>query len=178
MNFLICDYLLNNHFNQISFFYINNCIYSRNNIYQGNGGIFLIHGISSNFTILNSFFYQCSCSEMGGAIYFYCLLTGTNFELNKICVNECYSGINKMFQFAYIVTDNSINSKNFNNYISIINSNKYFNNNYHLFSPQLGNISLLNYNSSNNYNKESSSFYIFNPSNFIGLFCTLIKNNV
>ena len=123
----------------------------------------------------NCIFFQCSCTVQGGSIYFFCNNLGTNVELNNICINYCFSGLNNWYQFGVIQTH--LNSNNNNNFISIINCNK-ISNSYCSFRIYNGNINFNNFNSSNNYNKCYSSFSIIFPTKLNSNFCNIINNYV
>ena len=52
-------------------------------------------------------FINCSCSNNGGAIYFYC---SSNFFIKNSCGNNCYSSTNHVWaQFGYFRTGDNIN---------------------------------------------------------------------
>ena len=97
--------------------------------------------------------------------------------MNEICANNCFSGSNNYHQFGVIFCYNSINTKNFCNLLSVTNCNN-INNAYCCFSLTSGNISLTNYNSSNNNNIDRSGIYIDTPSKLVSNFCTIINNFV
>jgi len=87
-----------------SHFQINNCIFKRNLLFDGHGGILYVDARYSNLSIFDCSFYNCGVcgSYWGGAIYGnakYCTLL-------RCCASTCHSI--SACHFAFIVTDNII----------------------------------------------------------------------
>ena len=152
-----------------------NCFFYRTNMYSGQGGVIYCKNLIINMKIIESTFFQCSSTLSGGAIFFDCRSVGTNSELKKICANTCYTGNNYEYQFASLWTHTL--SNNYVTYVSIINCSYKTDSSdsIHLYS---GNQICKNFNSSKNFNKADSSFYVAIPNTFLGSFCTIIDNYV
>ena len=172
------------HLTHLNDFNYLNCYFSRINNYNGNddtlngyGGIIFCYNVLSNMKINECIFYFCSAKTAGGAIFYSCSSYLSNSELNKNCINNCFTENGRSDQFASISVYNTINQKNFLNLISIINCNK-ITSGYITYELWNGNVSIINTNSSNNNNLERSGLMCVNPSLFLGIFCSFINNYV
>ena len=147
-------------------FFIENSYFSRINTLNGNGGIIYNMKMDQNMNLNQCIFYFCSSTEGGGAIFF----LGNNVKLLKICCSYCFSEI---YQFGYIETS-------LNGFYHLLSINNCYNisEGFNSFVIDLGNITLKNYNSSKNINKERSGIWISFPSNFYSIFCSIINNFV
>lgn len=76
-------------------FFIRSLKYSGDN---GYGGIIYVNGGSYNMNVNVSMFYNCSCSERGGAIFF----SSQNICLRMICAKRCSCGTTSHGHFAYL----------------------------------------------------------------------------
>ena len=65
-----------------------NCFFSRSSSYSGNSGVICVKGGSYSMNVNYSIFYNCVCSQNGGAIYF----SSSNSCLRMICANSCSCG--------------------------------------------------------------------------------------
>ena len=172
---LIGNYSENIRYSITTNFEIYYCVFYRSTLYSGYGGIFYCSNIPCNLTINDTIFFKCISSLDGGAIYYTSNLLGSNVYLNRICANNCSTGLDKSYQFCYIVTYQIGN--NSCNYLSINFCNT-IPNGFTSFYLGRGNISLNNYNSSKNFNKQYSGLYIYMPIFFLGKFCNIINNIV
>jgi len=68
---------------------ISNCFFSRYSSYSGNGGVIYVSASSCSMNVNYSMFYNCVCSNNGGAIYF----DSSNSCLRMICANSCSCGV-------------------------------------------------------------------------------------
>ena len=171
-------------------FLINNCYFSRQTQYIGNGennhsisnlnnnyfgGIIYIYGINSNLTIIETIFYNCSSYGSGGAIYFDCEFANSNVFLNKVCSNLCSS--NQQGQFAYI----KITSHNYNNqtykYCSISKSSN-FNNGVGSLISLCGNLNIISSNFSLNKARLIATFYTYRHTSIFVKYLTIANNIV
>lgn len=75
---------------------ISNCFFSRSFVGSGSGGVIFISGGVLFMNISFSMFYNCVCSDSGGAIFF----SSYNSILRMVCANMC-SSIN-YGHFAYL----------------------------------------------------------------------------
>jgi len=79
---------------------ISDCFFSRSLAISGNGGVIFVDGGSYSMSVNYSMFYNCVCSNYGGAIYF----SSTNSNLRMICANRCSCAATSICHgnFAYI----------------------------------------------------------------------------
>jgi len=73
-----------------------NCFFSRNLEYVGIGGVIDISIPSLSMNISFSMFFNCSCTNHGGAIYF----NSENSNLRMICANRCSCASTHNYNFA------------------------------------------------------------------------------
>jgi len=74
------------------------CFFLRSTIFSGDGGVIFTSGGSYNLRVFNTMFYNCVCSNYGGAIYF----CSSNSILFYNCGNRCSCGVSSNYHFAYI----------------------------------------------------------------------------
>jgi len=146
---------------------ISYCFFSRSSVYSGNGGVIFVDGGSYSMNVNYSMFYNCACSEQGGAIYFY----STNSCLRMICANRCSSSSN--YQFAYL----SASQVNHVEYVSIQYCSHTTSRSYSNYL-NTGNQRVDNTNSSMNYAFWGSGIIIMSPSSFTSSHCTFSNNVV
>jgi len=77
---------------------ISNCFFSRYSSYSGHGGVICVTASSCSMNVNYSMFYNCVCSNWGGAIYF----ISSNSCLTMICANSCSCGATYYGHFAYL----------------------------------------------------------------------------
>ena len=175
------------HFKYEISFSISFCSFSRSIHYNGNdrpfyfsnggfGGIIYCYNVPSKMKIEDCFFFECFCTGMGGAIFFDCQQNGSGSNLKRICCNNCFTDSN-YYQFALVLVPNSIDSTNICDFVTISKCNN-ISNGFYSFHLYHGNISLKNCNSSNNLNKEYSGLALTSPFLCIGMFCSIMNNNV
>jgi len=75
---------------------ISNCFFSRYSSYSGDGGVICVTASSCSMNINYSMFYNCVCSNWGGAIYF----SSSNSYLRMICANSCSCGASYVGHFV------------------------------------------------------------------------------
>ena len=155
---------------------IKNCVFKRiNSLKSGNGGIILVENFETQMKIKDTLFYDCSCDNNGGAIFFDSNFLSSSCTIEKVCAYNCYTTPNNSYQFGLIRV-----KKSFENKITIrdLSLSKCGNQSQGYCSLDLGygNISVSNTNSSNNYNIERSIFGIYLPEIFEVIFSNF-KNN-
>ena len=176
-NIFTCDYSFNQHFDSSSDLMIDTCYFQRTTEFSGYGGIIFCSNIVSTMNLQNCIFHQCFCSHGGGAIYFYCDNSESGVFMRKVCANRCYSGNNQWYQFALIWVSNQAKNIIELQYLTTYLCNNNINN-YCSFNLVRGNMSLLNFNSSQNINKEYSGIYIYGPTILNSRYCTYFNNSV
>ena len=150
-------------------FFIENCNFFRNSVYNFKGGIIYLIGNSSlNMNLIT--FFNCSSNDIGGCIYFN---SNSFIKLDKICVFSCNSFTSH--HFAYI---NSINNQTMN-YLSILSSSKI---NF-VISYIIENSDGNHFSTSSNYSLNfasyewsGSGFFINQPFNLYMNFTNIINN--
>ena len=145
---------------------ISNCFFSRYLSYDGNGGAIYVSVSSYSMNINNSVFYNCVCSDNGGAIWF----SSTNSYFAMICANSCSASI--YYQFAYISTSH-VNQVE---YLSVSNCSHTTSGSFSI-RLKTGNQRVDNTNSSMNNVCRYSGIAIYSPSSFSSSHCTLSNNN-
>jgi len=75
---------------------ISNCFFSRFSSYSVDGGVICVSVSSCSMNINYSMFYNCVCSNWGGAIYF----SSSNSYLRMICANSCSCGASYVGHFV------------------------------------------------------------------------------
>ena len=152
---------------RIKLFNIENSYFSRINSFNGNGGVIYSTLKEKEFKLNNCIFYSCSCTSSGGCIY---IMNKNNIKLLKVCVSYCFSKYN---QFAFILS-------NFDHFYNLLSINNCFKNNdgINTFYTQSGNVSLINYNCSYNFNKCYSGMCISFPTELYSNYCTIVDNYV
>ena len=78
---------------------ISHCFFSRYSLYDGNSGVIYVNGGSFSMNINYSMFYNCVCSNSGGAIYFDSIISC----LRMICANSCSCGTSYYYHFAKLI---------------------------------------------------------------------------
>ena len=178
-NSVACDYLPNKNYRYISNINIEitDCFFYRTTTYSGHGGIIYCNDAVINMVVKDCIFFECSVNSQGGAIYYYCNHLGSHSKLERVCGNKCSCGSNQQNNFAYIQLYDSISSNNFVSYVSVTKCN-IIDNGISSFRLQCGNMSVSNYNSTFNTNKQYSGINLFKPSQLIANYCTFFNNIV
>ena len=78
-------------------FEISNCIFSRSNWYQGNGGIIYCNNINNPLKVSNCIFIQCYSAYNGGAIFYESTLINSGCFFKKICAFQCSCNSNNKY---------------------------------------------------------------------------------
>jgi len=146
---------------------ISNCFFSRSSSYSGDGGVIYVSGGSCSMNVNYSIFYNCVCSNYGGAIYFY----SSNSRLRMICANSCSCGV--YGHFAYLVAS-QVNQVE---YLSVSNCS-HTTSGYYPIRLIYGNQRVDNTNSSMNNAIQSSGIDIQSISSFTSSHCTFSNNKV
>jgi len=142
------------------------CFFSRSSLYSGDGGVIYVNGGSFSMNVNYSMFYNCVCSNQGGAIFFY----SSYSYLRMICAHRCSASD---YHFAHL----RASQVNEGEYLSVSYCSHIISGSYSVYL-RTGNQRVDNTNSSmNNANKESC-IYIYLPSLFKSIFCTFSNNNV
>jgi len=142
------------------------CFFSRYLTYSGKGGVIYVNDGSYTMSIIYSMFYNCVCSNEGGAIYF----MATNSCLRMICANRCSASSQ---HFAILVAS----QMNQVEYLSVSNCS-HDTSGYYSIYLETGDQMVDNTNSSMNNVIRYSGILIWTPSSFISTHCTLSNNNV
>jgi len=142
---------------------VDNCLFSRFAIFVGDGGVMNVDGGDYSLNVTNSIFYNCSCSNFGGSIYF----VSTSSCLINCCANRCHAYKN---HFAYIHA-----SSGFYEQISI-SSCSYLSTGYYPIRLITGGQIIIRTNSSSNKAEWTSAILIENPSSFFSSYCTFFFN--
>jgi len=145
------------------------CFFSRYSLYDGKGSIIYVNGGSHSMNINHSMFYNCACSNQGGAIYF----DSSNSCIRMICANSCSCGDYSHGNFAYL----RASLVNQVEYLSVSNCS-HTTSGYYSIWIELGNQRVDNTNSSMNNVCVGSGIVISSPSSFTSLFCTFSNNKV
>ena len=144
---------------------ISDCSFSRLSAFAGDGGVISVYGVSCTMIINFSMFYNCVCSNLGGAIYF----DSSNSSLRMICANRCsaYS----WYHFADLVSS----QLNLVEYLSVSCCSPSTSAGYPI-CLNTGYQRVDNTNSSMNNVKYHSGIGIFSPSSFTSSHCTFSNN--
>jgi len=145
---------------------ISNCFFSRSSLYTGSGGVIYVSGGSYSMNVNKSMFYNCVCSENGGAIHF----NSPYSYISMICAHKCSAS---WYHFAYLYTS-QVNQVEF---LSISNcSHTIFG--YYSIRLRSGNQKFDSTNSSMNNADQNSGVGIFSPSAYSSTYCTFSNNKV
>jgi len=145
---------------------ISNCFFSRSSSYSGHGGVIYVYVSSCSMNFNYSMFYNCVCSNNGGAICF----VSSNSCLRMICANRC-SGY--YYHYAYLVAS-QVNQVE---YLSVSNCS-HTTSGYYPIVLYTGNQRVDNTNSSMNNANMGSGIGIYSPSSFTSSHCTFSNNKV
>jgi len=148
---------------------ISNCFFSRYFLFSESGGVIYVRGGSYSMNINYSMFYNCVCSNQGGAIYFY----SDNSRLRMICANSCSCGASSDYQYALLQTSQG----NQVEYLSVSNCS-HITSGYCSIRLNSGIQIVDKSNSSMNNAKEGSGIDINSPSSFTSSYCTFSNNKV
>jgi len=148
---------------------ISNCFFSRSIGCSGGGGVIYVSGGSYYLYIYYSMFYNCVCSQNGGALYFHSMES----YLRMICANECSCGADYGGHFAY----NVVTLVNHLEYLSVSYCSDILSGRYPLYL-QSGNQRVDNTNSSMNNANQGSGIRLYSPSSFTSTHCTFSNNKV
>ena len=116
-----------------------------------------------------SMFYNCVCSNYGGAIYF----SSSNSSLSMICANSCSCGASYVGHFAYLYAS----QMNHVEYLSVSNCS-HTTSGYCPIYLESGDQRVDNTNSSINNAYRYSGILIYSPSSFTSSHCTFSNNKV
>jgi len=145
---------------------ISNCFFSRSSSYSGNGGVICVTVSSCSMNVNYSMFYNCVCSNWGGAIFFY----SSNSCLTMICANRCSAS---GYHFAYLIAS-QVNQVE---YLSVSNCS-HTTSGYYPIRLDCGNQRVDNINCSMNNAFQFSGIVIHSPSSFTSSHCTFSNNKV
>jgi len=143
------------------------CFFSRISLYSKDGGVIYLSG--NNYYSLNitySMFFNCACSQRGGAIFF---STKSFCHLKFICANKCSCGTN--YHFALLSSSTNSNGEHLS--ISLCSQGP---SGYSSICFNKGNQRIENINSSMNDAIRISGMHVYQPSSFISSFCTFSNN--
>jgi len=146
---------------------ISNCFFARTSQYSGYGGVIYVKVGSISIVISDSMFYNCVCSEQGGAIFF----ISTVSSLRKVCANRCSASI--YYNFACL----QASQMNHVEYLSVSQCSPTAFGRYG-FLLYTGNQRLEKTNSSMNNAILVSGIYISSPLSFESSHCTFSNNKV
>jgi len=149
------------------YIYISFCFFSRSLSFTGDGGVIYVKDGSYSMYINNSMFFNCGCSQKGGAIYF----SSSNSYLRMICANSCSCGTSNNGHFAYL----RASQDNQGLYLSVSNCS-YMTSGYDSILIYSGKQRVDNTNSSMNHVLAHSGIYIYATSSFTGSHCTFSNN--
>jgi len=142
------------------------CFFIRSLLFGGNGGVIMISIKSLQMNISNTMFYNCTCSERGGAIYFY----SSSLHLRMFCANRCSASIDH-FSLCLSTGYNQVE------FLSV-SSCSHTANGWYPFCLVNGNQGVDNTNSSMNNAYHVSGICIWTPSSFECSHCTFSNNKV
>ena len=145
---------------------ISDCFFSRSQQYSGYGSVIYVKIETLSMDILFSVFFNCSCSEKGGVIWFF----ASNSCLKMICANKCSAS---SYHFANLCSSN----KNQVEYLSMSNCSHSTSGSYS-FNLESGKQSVDNTNISMNNAYQVSGIWVYNPSSFTSSHCTFSNNEV
>jgi len=143
------------------------CFFSRSSSYSGHGGVIYVAASSCSMNINYPMFYNCVCSDDGGAIYF----ISSNSCLRMICANSCSASSQFHFALLYAYQVNQVE------YLSVSNCS-HTTSGYYSIRLYSGNQRVDNTNSSMNNAYETSAIGIKSPSTFTSSQCTFSNNMV
>jgi len=146
---------------------ISHCFFSRSSTYVGNGGVIYVQSGSYLMKVYHTMFYECKCSDSGGAINF----ISSSSYLGMICASRCSAS--SYYHFAYLKTS----QMNQVEYLSISNCSPSTTGFYSIWS-QSGYQRFDNSNSSMNNAYAYSSIYLHHPFSFTSTHCTFSNNKV
>jgi len=148
---------------------IANCFFSRSSSYSGKGGVIYVNGGTYSMNVNYSMFYNCVCSNWGGAIFF----SSSNSYLRMICANSCSCGASSYNHFANLVAS-QVNQVE---YLSVSNCS-HTTSGFESIRLSSGNQRVDNTNSSLNNAIAYSGIDIYSPSSFTSSHCTFSNNKV
>jgi len=143
------------------------CFFSRISYFTGNGGVIFISGEGFSMNVSHSMFYKCTCTNTGGAIYFF---NSTNSSLRMICSNECSALSYDHFAYLHPCIFNKVE------FLSVSSCSP-VSTGYYCVHLRDGYQKIQNMNSSLNKAKWVSGVYISSPFTFASSFCTFSNNN-
>jgi len=131
--------------------------------------VIYIYGESYSLNVSNSMFYNCFCSQNGGAIFF----SSYNLVLRMVCAFKCSCGTSRCGQFAYLIASH-INQAE---YLSVSFCSNTTSGSYPIWL-QSGKQRIDITNSSMNNAIQASVIIIDYPSSFTSSYCTFSNNKV
>jgi len=140
---------------------ISNCFFSRSLDMSGDGGVIDVSGGSYSMNVNESMFYNCVCSQYGGAIRYssYCS------NLRMVCANRCHS--NGSYHFAYLATSQA----NTIDYLTVLNCSYTASGSYSIcLHSSIQRVD--NTNSSMNKANLGSLIFISSPTSFTSTHCS------
>ena len=150
---------------------IYDCYFSRLLVFSGNGGVIYVDGGSYSMNVNYSMFYNCACSNHGGAIYFF----SSNSNIRMVCANRCSCGNSSVCNGHFAIV--SASQKNLVEYLSVSKCS-HTTSGYCSIYLQIGNQRADNTNSSMNNVMQYSGIRTWSPSSFTSTYCTFSNNNV
>jgi len=148
---------------------ISDCYFSRASQYDGRGGIIYVNDGDFSMYINYSMFYNCVCSDYGGAIFFY----SSKSCLRMICANSCSCGSYKNGHSVYLLGS----QENHVEYLSVSNCTQTTSGYYSILLGS-GDQIIDNTNSSMNNAIQGSGIHIISPSSITSSHCTFSNNKV
>jgi len=148
---------------------ISQCFFSISYVFSGNGGIICVSGGTFSMRVIFSMFFNCSCTNNGGAIFF----SSSNSNLRMICTNKCTCGSDSCGHFADLFASHL----NLVEFLSVSLCSPTANGFYSLWL-EFGNQKVDNINSSKNNAKHYSGICIQPSYLFTSFYCTFSNNSV
>jgi len=144
-----------------------NCFFSRTSVYNGYGGVIYINNINFTMKIQESMFFNCSCENHGGAIYY----SSSNSVIKMVCAYRCES--KNTHHFALLQASNA-------NQVEFLSVSCCSYNIMGYYSTRIDsgeqNVDSTNYSSNNAIQVSALDFR--KSSSFNSSFCTFINNKV
>jgi len=148
---------------------IYDCVFSKSYLFSGDGGVISILTESHTLSIISSMFYNCTCSNHGGAIYF----SSLNSSLKLICACKCSCGTSSSnyYHFAFLRASHLNQVEYLSSLLCSQTTSGYYSTSLHLGFQKVDNT-----NSSMNNAIQASGILIFSPSTFTSSFSTFSNN--
>jgi len=153
------------------------CVFSRITSWLGsNGGVILVTNVQVNLSILNSMFFDCTCGQWGGAIWFAGSSKESSISLRNVIGNKCYTtSAGCAAQFAYLLAGST--KKNVVSFLSIYQcAPDATKTRYSSIHIENGEMILESLNSTGNYVHQYPGLVIYQQNSLKMQFCTLNRN--